>query len=263
MAEHPKPTPQPVEPVAVAINYATPQPVKRIDVKGAVAVGMVVGTFATLILLILLILTSGLHDEAFPYLVALLGAGCLIAGAHEMWQRRKERVFPWQAKLAVLVGWLALLGVLSAISGDARHRGHIRTRCQSNLRQIGHGILIYANEHGGRFPVQFDKLISHAEVSAEVFVCPGSTDNRATGITTAEILADFRKPGRCSYIYVGASLTNSTATAKHVLAYEPIDHHQGDGVHFLMGDFTVQWLDEKRAQKWIKQLEAGVNPPVP
>jgi hypothetical protein len=264
MDENSESTSDPVGPVGIEIDYARPQPAKRLDLSGVIAVAMVLATFAIVILLPLTLISR--HTPfAFLWLLVILGAGCVISGTGTMWRRRQERVYPWQAKLAVFLGLPALvLGMLAIIpSGEIIYRHPNRLKCQKNLLAIGQAIQLYSSDHGGRFPGKLDELITFADVSPEVFICPHGNDRAAAGATMSQIVADFAKPGQCSYRYVGGSLSGTKSTFNHVLAYEPLDKHEGIGANFLMGDFSVQWLSDVRAEKWIRQLEAGVNPPVP
>ena len=134
-----------------------------------------------------------------------------------------------------------------------------RVKCQSNLREIGQGLLLYANDHGGRYPQRLDELISTADISPQVFVCPSSNDQWATGQTTQQIVADFGKAGRCSYVFLAAGMNSASVPANFVVAYEPVDDHEKEGANFLFGDGHAEWRSD--AKSLIKQLKAGVNPP--
>jgi prepilin-type processing-associated H-X9-DG protein len=137
-----------------------------------------------------------------------------------------------------------------------------RVKCASNLRQIGQGIQMYANENRGAFPPSFDAVLSTQDLTPEVFVCPSSDHERATGPTTQAVVASFlSNPNlHCSYVYTGAGLTSATATPKHVLAYEHATNHK-DGMNVLYGDGTVQWVDAKQSAHLLSELTAGHNPP--
>jgi hypothetical protein len=147
-----------------------------------------------------------------------------------------------------------------AIYGDRREREN-RVSCQFHMRMIGQGLMLYASEHGGQFPKQFAQLISDADINPEIFNCPATPDQKAVGQNMQQILADFGKPGHCSYIYLGAGMSTSTVTKDSVLAYEPLEHHEGTGAHFVFGDFRAEWRNAKEARKMIDQLKSGVNPP--
>src|SRR5690349_21549955 len=66
---------------------------------------------------------------------------------------------------------------------DAYH-----VQCASNLRQIGLGILLYANTHNGHFPDSFSDLLADPaiDLTPEVFVCPNSHETSACAPTTQQ-----------------------------------------------------------------------------
>jgi prepilin-type processing-associated H-X9-DG protein len=139
-----------------------------------------------------------------------------------------------------------------------------RVKCMSNLRQIGQGIFLYAMDNRGRFPPDLDALMLTQDLTFEVLVCPSSNDTKATGPTTqAALNAMHAQPGHCSYIYVGGSLTKQTATAQHVVAYEPMSNNRGAGMNVLFGDGSVQFLNQAESTYLLAELKAGHNPPRP
>ena len=178
---------------------------------------------------------------------------------------RQDRAGKAQAWFGAIFGG-AVLGLLAwgAIQdvrfGNVMERDE-RVRCQSRVRQVEQGLLLYANDHGGQFPPRFDPLISEEDISTEVFICPSSNDERAVGATLQQKLADFKTPGHCSYIYLGAGMTTGTVTKDFVLAYEPLENHEGKGAHFVFGDTRAEWRDAKEARGIIEQVKNGVNPP--
>jgi hypothetical protein len=97
--------------------------------------------------------------------------------------------------------------------GRAREPAN-RVKCASNLRQIGQGIQMYANAHGGVYPSNFELLLApEVDLTSEVLICPSSDHERATGPTTQAMVANFRaNPIHCSYGYVGGGLTSATVT---------------------------------------------------
>ena len=123
--------------------------------------------------------------------------------------------------------------------------------------------MMYANDHRGSFPTNFALLISDQDMDFKVFTCPSTNDVSAKGATTQQTVADFAKPGRCSYIYIGGNLNTTTATAAHIAAYEPLSNHSGTGINVLFGDGHVEWLDAKDAKHLLAELQAGYNPPRP
>jgi hypothetical protein len=181
---------------------------------------------------------------------------------------RRNRVHPVLTFVVVGVGLLVLISVLLPSMGRAREPAN-RIKCASNLRQISQAILIYAQANGDMPPPSFDLALETVNISPEVFVCPSSTDERATGPTTRALIQNFHQPGSCSYIYaLPGNLSMSLIGPQHVVAYEPIHNHQkvdgvDPGINVLYGDGTVTWLNEAKGKHVIAELQAGHNPPRP
>jgi prepilin-type processing-associated H-X9-DG protein len=81
-------------------------------------------------------------------------------------------------------------------------------------------------------------------------ICPSSNDERSTATEPAALAAELAAAeagapdhAHClSYVYVGQALTLQTATADHIVAYEPLENHDGDGVNVLFGDGHVEFF---------------------
>jgi prepilin-type processing-associated H-X9-DG protein len=136
-----------------------------------------------------------------------------------------------------------------------------RVKCASNLRQIGLAIEMYANDQVGQLPPDLATVLATEDLTSEVFICPSSDDERATGRTTEVMLQDFRQPGHCSYVY-GSPLpaTWSALTKDHILAYE-LQPHGKDGMNVLFGDAHVEFIVKPQADYIVGELKAGFNPP--
>jgi prepilin-type processing-associated H-X9-DG protein len=92
----------------------------------------------------------------------------------------------------------------------------------ANLRGVGQGCHIYANDHQGRFPKSLDELV---------------TD----GTVTAKQLHSPRDPGPedvASYVYIAGQTTQSDP--RNVLAYERVQGNEGSNALFIDGH--VQWM---------------------
>jgi len=204
--------------------------------------------------------------ERLFFVVVVGGIGALLAGIVGLrLTAGQDRAGKAQAWFGAIFGG-AVLGILACGVIQEVRFGNVmerdeRGRCQSRVRHIGQGLLLYASNHGGQFPPRFDPLISEEDISTEEFICPSSNDERAVGATFQQKLAEFAKPGHCSYIYLGAGRTTATVTRDFVLAYEPLENHQFKGAHFIFGDARAEWRDEKEARKMIEQWKNGVNPP--
>jgi prepilin-type processing-associated H-X9-DG protein len=144
-----------------------------------------------------------------------------------------------------------------------------RVKCASNLKQIGLAISLYAQDHGGQYPHLLAVLPSVEDITAEVMTCPSSNDERPAATDIAEIVAELtaaemNAPGHkhcMSYVYIGQALTQKTATETTVVAYEPLENHDGDGTNVLFGDGHVEFISK---QGWPKiAADAGIEVPRP
>ena len=164
--------------------------------------------------------------------------------------------------------WLALLLSVPCLASGGWHlwphpglrERENRVKCQSNLRQIGLGIEVFANDNGGRLPGTFGPLVISADLNPEVFVCPSSNDAVAKGATVQQSAQMLSMPGYCTYVYLGAGMKKPVG-AGVVLAYEAVEVHEKWGAHFLFGDGQVKWMEAKEAEGMLKELKAGRNPP--
>lgn len=104
-----------------------------------------------------------------------------------------------------------------------------RTVCMSNLRGIGQGCHIYANDHNDKFPDDFAALVKEGMCTPGMFVCPSSGEVEADP-------DDFLtgKNPKVSYVLIKGQSTNRDV--RNVLAYEPLEnHHEGGCILFLDG----------------------------
>lgn len=127
-----------------------------------------------------------------------------------------------------------------------------RIKCASNLRQIGQGILLYCNDHGGEYPDSFATILVNEDLTPGVLICPDSDDTPAAGATTQALNTELRSTGHCSYIYIGDGLNSATVPANAVVAYEPTANHGNSGSNVLFGDGHVQFM----SAIWMTQMTA-------
>ena len=103
-----------------------------------------------------------------------------------------------------------------------------RTVSSANLRGIGRGMYIYANDHEERFPDSLHELIEAGHITPEMLTSPRDRE------------------GAVSYIYISGQ--SPAGDARNIVAYERIIGDEGTNVLFLDGH--VEWMkleDLKRA----------------
>jgi prepilin-type processing-associated H-X9-DG protein len=157
--------------------------------------------------------------------------------------------------LALLVG---LFFLISPSNPGPRPTAN-RVKCQSNMRQIDQALLLYANDHHGQYPPSLEDLLLKGDITSEVFVCPESDDQMATGPTTQAIAANLSARGHESYICIPN--LNSSVSADTILLYEPLTNHSNAGMNVLFGDGHVEFIPSPSAVMITAELKAGFNPP--
>jgi prepilin-type processing-associated H-X9-DG protein len=176
--------------------------------------------------------------------------------------RRRRRWPLWTLAASVLaISFVSGATVLSLQS--RRHGCEIPSRltCASNLRQIGQGVQMYANENHGAFPPDVATLLLTQELTSDAFVCGATNDTRANGPTTQAVAVNLTAGGHLSYVYTGNGLSPQSPPDA-VVASELLSNHR-DGMNVLFADGHVQWLSARQGQTLIAELAAGHNPPRP
>jgi len=158
--------------------------------------------------------------------------------------------------LAILA-LLATIVILYRPSGRSRDRSPpYRLMCQSNLRQIGCGILLYTNDHAGQYPDSLGTVLLNEDIEPRPFVCPSSNAVASAKPTAREQAAEIDSGKCCSYVYLGRGLVEG-APADQVVIYEPLSNHGGYGMNVLFGDGRVEWIDKVQAASILNQVAGG------
>lgn len=129
-----------------------------------------------------------------------------------------------------------------------------------NLHQIGLGILLYSRDFGGQYPDTLANLIAYENMSTNVLIDPESNETPATDATTQQTIADVAKGGHQTFIYLGAGLTEKTADANTLIAYEPLTVY-GNGTNALFGDGHGEWLTPEGLKKDLAERWAMTTRP--
>lgn len=172
--------------------------------------------------------------------------------------------------IALAVIWvLAMLGiVLIGIMGPAVNQARERARiisCESNLKQIGLGLMQYSIDFESRFPVQDNARGLEALRSTGVltdhawYVCPSSTTTAGSG---EEPLTD----ANCDYIYLGG-LFDTDWTQDCPIVIERPGSHVDNSVNILYAGGYVNTITLPDSVQTVTDLlqyleEQATNPKV-
>jgi hypothetical protein len=137
-----------------------------------------------------------------------------------------------------------------------------RSKCGSNLRNVGYGIMLYANDHQGVLPPTLDALVASVEIDLGSFICPSSSHDTAPGATAEERIKNFHSTSdHCSFIYLGKGLTAESLKPKYILAHDRLGNHENGGMNVLYGDGETEWLPKEEADRVVMEISEGFNPP--
>ena len=163
-----------------------------------------------------------------------------------------------QAQLVGVGGTALAISVLLPSLNRARETAN-RVKCASNMRQIGQGILLYSNDHRGKYPDDLGELMKSQGdlLTLEVFTCPSGDVEPPAEVAngTAEKKFAWAK-SESPFTYVGKGMKNS-ADANLLVLYEREDDHGGDGMNMLFADGSVEWYAMETAKQII---QAGKRP---
>src|SRR5205814_1949600 len=121
-------------------------------------------------------------------------------------------------------------------------------------RQIGQAILLYSNDNKGKYPPDLGTLLLTQDITAQVFVCPSSSNEVPSEVKTVNDAAKWANDNS-NYVYLGAALNNNTAGPETVVLYEKDDDHDGDGMNLLFGDGHVEWANLASAKQLIAKAQ--------
>ena len=182
---------------------------------------------------------------------------------------------------------IAIIGILAGILlpalGKARESGR-RTKCASNLKQIGLGLIMYMGENDEKFPTAiganpamtaFNKLYPEYIADRGVFMCP--SDGLVTSDTNAGITSgDAFDKDECSYGYdhlhspsndpgvaIAADRGTAAAGAQVPTTATNSPNHGGATGDVATGDTAgdgqnVGYIDGH--VEWFTSYEAGYRP---
>jgi prepilin-type processing-associated H-X9-DG protein len=125
-----------------------------------------------------------------------------------------------------------VLAVLAPSLRQARERAR-RITCMNNLRQVGLGLLMYADEHDDQLPpdLEFSTIGKYLASIPQILTCPATQKD--------------------SYVYRGAAITVAGVPSM-ITAYDKKGNHQG-GRNVVFLDGHAEWVTEERLRKLIEK----------
>jgi prepilin-type processing-associated H-X9-DG protein len=176
-------------------------------------------------------------DKLLPELTPALNVSWADADG---WHARSREPFPGSSPQASM-GTVGTAALLTSILLPSLNRATAnRVKCASNERQIGQSMLLFANDHQGKYPANFGELLAAGTLTPEVFLCPSSNTAlppNYKAMAPAGMGDWITDHG--DYVYVAAGLTTSCA-ATEILAYEKPEDHKA-GMNILFGDGHVEF----------------------
>ena len=168
------------------------------------------------------------------------------------WHVRSITPFPGSTILASdptasMLGFAPLLAGFAMPAMSKARAQAFEVQSTSNLRQIGMGAMMYAQDHKGRYPNTLGELIPYVENNAAIFVYP--TSGKAAPAKGDPAEAAKWVDANSDYVYVGAGMKVSQPnTAGVVVAHERFGLSP-QGVGTLFADGHVERLPQGDVQR--------------
>jgi len=227
-----------------------------------------IGLWCCALFVLLLILAGISHPNISPVLIVALLAmpplgmtfGILARKKASPAQRGRARTAMTLSFVEIVLLLLASI-LMPALCGSREQANRIK--CASNMRMVFFALDDYAKKNNGLLPPALDALLTSEDITADTFVCPSGTVDRAPGATAKAQAAAFgQDPAQyCSYVFVAGGLKlDEAAQPPRVLLYEPLSDHK-DGMDVLYSDGTVEFVPETKAEQIITSLSSPATKP--
>ncbi|MFH1745766.1 MAG: H-X9-DG-CTERM domain-containing protein [Planctomycetota bacterium] len=139
--------------------------------------------------------------------------------------------------LAMVAGGAAFVTSIALPSLTRARMLAKRAVSMDNLRGIGQGCFIYANDHDERFPDSLDQLIAEEMITEKILQSPEDP------------------PGTVSYIYINGQ--QASGRWQNVLAYERVRDDEGTNV--LFGDGHVEFVSIDRLKELVRETYTNLG----
>lgn len=133
-----------------------------------------------------------------------------------------------------------------------------RVTSASNLRQIGIGAIMYANNHNQKFPPDLGTMAQEQDLAASVFKNPRVPDRSPPRPANPKLLSRWINQNS-DYVWIGAG-KDVTAGPDVPLAYEKPEQNAG-AINILYADGHVEFVTMPEARQQIQKARQGSNPP--
>jgi len=148
-----------------------------------------------------------------------------------------------------------MVSIMLPALNAAKERAN-RVKCASNLRQIGQGMMLYANDNKGKFPPDLGTLVKEADLNAEVFICSSGGSDLPDSVRQGKVEDAVKWANQSAdYVYLGANRTVNNTTGDTILAYEKAGSHGGEGMNLLYGDGHVEWWPGQRGMEMVEKQQ--------
>lgn len=163
------------------------------------------------------------------------------------WHYRSISPFPLSGIFGGEVGAIASqYPVLAAAIIPALERAREsarQTACMSQMRQLGMGIMMYANDHKGQLPPDLGALLPYLGGNALIMICPDAQNNLTPAPADPKERAKW-VDGHSSYEYLlpNIKMTSIQNSATQIMVREKSAVHDGKmNVLFADGHVAAMW----------------------
>jgi len=168
--------------------------------------------------------------------------------------RRKE----WAASVVVVALFNVLLA--SSIYPPHMHKHYNLTRCWANLHQVFQCLVMYTNEHSGKYPDSLESAVLEFDPSqSQTLTCPNSDDRRISADDREKATPELSQPG---HVYFGRNRDRRTTPPGTLIACDkPHNHDRPDyDCLALFADGSIRSIPRVQLERLISQQVAATAP---